>query len=74
MKKNNLYARIHYEPSEDSFQLQICSDADKEWGIVVSCQCKRDAEQHEAADTEFVHFSILKEIRRCIDLGYKFVN
>ena len=40
------------------------------WGLMVFAECHRCEEDAQDAEKNFIHFSILKELTRCIELGY----
>lgn len=65
MAKKNMMAKVHYNPETDSFELWL--NCDGEWGFSCSTKCRT-----VEGDTEpnFIHFTFLKEVLRCIKLGY----
>lgn len=71
MKKQNLMAKVKYNEQEDSFELWIRTNDEEEWGFSRSTKCR--AIDGEGA-TDFIHFSFLKEVLQCINLGYEVIS
>lgn len=74
MAKNNLKARIKYYEEynnfcKDGYALEIFTDG--EWSLSTFYPCKRSEGQTENCEAEFVHYTLLNEIKRCLELGYK---
>lgn len=69
MAKQKKLAKVHYNSDTDSFELWL--KRDDEWGFSCSTKC-RAAE----GDTEpnFIHFTFLKEVLKCIQLGYEVIE
>lgn len=65
MKKQNKMAKIHYNQDTDSFELWINTDG--EWGFCCSSKCQA---LEEGQETTHIHFTFLKEVLKCIKLGY----
>lgn len=59
---------VKYNPDGDKFELYIRSSENEEWGF--SCSTKCMAIEGET-ETNFIHFSFLKEVMKCIELGYE---
>ena len=66
-KKQKAMAKVHYNDQTDSFELWIRNNDKEEWGFCCSSQCR--ALEGET-DTTHIHFTFLKEILKCIKLGY----
>lgn len=68
MAKQKMQAKVQYNPEEDSFELWLRSSDKEEWGFSCSSKCRAIEGETE---TNFIHFSFLKEVLRCVDLGYE---
>lgn len=68
MAKQKKLAKVHYNSEEDSFELYIMTGNDTEWGFCCSSKCRVVEGDTEA---NFIHFSFLKEVMKCIKLGYE---
>ncbi len=64
------YCCVHYNESEDTFELLLRRKEEKEWGLVQSSKCRviRDGD-----DPTHIHFSMLTELVRTVSLGFKLV-
>ena len=67
-KKQKAQAMVKYNPDQDSFELYIRSNDNEEWGFCCSSQCRAIEGEKE---TNFIHFTFLKEVLKCINLGYE---
>ena len=67
-KKQKAQAMVKYNKTKDAFELYIRSGEKEEWGFCCSTQCKAIEGETE---TNFIHFSFLKEVLKCIKLGYE---
>ena len=65
MKKQNKMAKVYYNPYTDSFELWINTDG--KWGFCCSSKCQA---LKEGQETTHIHFGFLKEVLKCIKLGY----
>ena len=68
MAKQNKLARVHYNEREDAFELYIYDNESKEWGFSCSTKCRAIEGETEA---NFIHFTFLKEVMKCLKLGYE---
>lgn len=68
MAKQKKYAKVHYNENEDSFELYLKNGIDGEYGFVCSSKCQAIG---SSTETTHIHFSFLKEVLKCIDLGYE---
>ena len=74
MAKNRYHAQVVYHENYGTFgegyALEISSDGGKEWGLQTFFPC-----QHCEIDPEneknHIHYSIIPELSRVLDLGYK---
>lgn len=66
MAKRKMIAKVHYNEMEDSFELWLSTDGE-EWGFSCSSRCRAVEGDSEA---NFIHFSFLKKVMECINLGY----
>ena len=71
MAKQKAMAKVHYNEQEDSFELFIRSNDKEEWGFCRSTKCRALEGETEA---NFIHFSFLKEVMKCITLGYEVIE
>lgn len=69
MAKQKKLAKVHYNPETDSFELWIMTDG--EWGFSCSSKCRKVEGDTEA---NHIHFSFLKEVLKCIKLGYDVIE
>ena len=69
MAKQKKLAKVHYNPDEDSFELWLMIDG--EWGFSCSSQCRMVKGDTEA---NHIHFSFLREVLKCIQLGYDVIE
>ena len=67
MAKQKKQAMVKYNESNDSFELYIRCNEKAEWGFSRSTKCRSVEDEVE---TNFIHFSFLREVLRCIELGY----
>lgn len=61
-------AKVVYNEANDSFELWLRTSPDVDWGFSCSAKCytvKGDAEANH------IHFSFMKEVVRCAELGYE---
>lgn len=65
MKK---YAKVHYNEVTDSFELWLKNEADADWGFSRAAKC---VPAQKDPDTNYIHFSFMKEIVKCAELGYE---
>lgn len=74
MKKPKRYVRIKYDIDRDEYRLESSCDGEADWNLLVACTCV-PAIMDNGTKTEpnYVHFSILTELQRAVDLGYTFV-
>ena len=70
-KKQKPLAKVHYNPDEDSFELRIYDSHTDEWGFVCSTKCRAVKGDPE---TNHIHFTFLKEVLKCIRLGYDVIE
>ena len=70
MKKQKKTAMVRYNKHQDAFELYI-RDADGDWALCCSSKCR--AVEGETEKTH-IHFSFLKEVLRCIELGYDVIE
>ena len=68
---NRHQVRIRYDEKTDSFDLEISTDAGKTWGLSMSAKCRP---LHDNGTADFIHYSLIMELKRAIDLGYRMVN
>ena len=73
-KKNNLKARLKYYEEysshcKDGYALELNSDG--EWGLSHFWRCVRHSKQTENDEAEFIHFTVLTEVEKCLALGYE---
>jgi len=68
MAKQKKQAMVKYNESSDSFELYIRNNENAEWGFSCSAKCRSVEDEVE---TNFIHFSFLREILRCLELGYE---
>lgn len=64
------YCCIHYNEEEDSFELWIRRKDEKEWGFSRSSKCRV---VNDGDEPTHIHFSMLTELVRCVDLGFELV-
>ena len=68
MVKQKCMAKVQYNEREDSFELWIRTNEKEEWGFCRSAQCRAIGDETE---TNFINFTFLKEVLKCIKLGYE---
>lgn len=68
---NKMQVRIRYKDETDSFDMEISTDAGKTWGLSMSAKCRP---LNDRGPTDFIHYSLITELKHAIDLGYKMVN
>ena len=61
--------RLRYDTATDSFVYEILSDG--EWGMCMEAKCYRREGAEDWEDTDFVHYSILKQMARDAQLGVR---
>lgn len=61
-------AKVRYNAQEDSFELWLRNSEDEEWGFSRSAKCYTVEGDKEP---NHIHFSFLKEVLKCIVLGYE---
>lgn len=61
-------ARVIYNDTEDTFEVQFTSDG--EWVTETSYTCQPSARQTNG-NANFIHFSILRELAKLEHLGYE---
>ena len=67
-KKQKAQAMVKYNPDMDSFELYIRNSEKEEWGFCRYTQCRAiDGEM----ETNFIDYAFLKEVLKCINLGYE---
>lgn len=66
--KTKLKARVRYDEKDDCFVLELWDEDFKSWGFSRSSRCV--AAKGGNGETNFIHFSFMKEIVRCAELGY----
>lgn len=66
----NKQVTIKYDKKQDEFQLLIRQSEKEEWEYSLGCQCVKTLGQDEA---NFIHYSILNELKHCVLLGYEFI-
>lgn len=66
MAKRKMMAKVIYNKEEDSFELWI--NTGDGWGFSRSTKCRIVEGDTEA---NFIHYSFMKEILNCINLGYE---
>lgn len=71
MAKRKMMAKVQYNEQEDSFELWIRTSDKEEWGFSRSSKCRAIEGDTE---TNFIHFSFLKEVLKCIQLGYEVIG
>ena len=67
MAKQKKQAKVHYNPEEDAFELWLRSSDNEEWGFSRSSKCRAIEGETE---TNFIHFSFMKQVLECFNLGY----
>lgn len=67
-KKQKAQAMVHYNQNEDAYELYIRSNEHEEWGFSCSAKCRAIEGETE---TNFIHFSFLKELLDCIAWDYQ---
>ena len=68
MAKQKMMAKVHYNEQEDSFELYIRNNDKEDWGFCCSSTCRTVEGDTEA---NFIHFTFLKEVMKCLKLGYE---
>lgn len=66
--KTEKLARVRYDAKEDEFVLEIWDNEFQSWGLCRAARCV-DATNAPGV-TDFIHFSFMKEVVRCAELGY----
>lgn len=66
----NKQVTIKYDDKYDEFQLLIRKSEKEEWKFVRGYQCVNALGQNEP---NFIHYSILNELKDCFELGYEFI-
>lgn len=66
--------RLRYHKGDDRypegfFLEMFCPENGGSWGLMVFAECHRCAEDAPDAEKNFVHFSIMRELARCMELG-----
>ena len=61
-------AKIVYNEATDAFELWLRSDPDADWGFSIAAKCVPSKNDPE---TNYIHFSFMKEILKCAELGYE---
>ena len=74
MAKTNRYAQIKYNKDEDRYELWISSDGGKTYDFSYGSHCVNRKGDDEGDEPMFIYTRFIEEIRRCIYLGYKFVE
>ena len=68
MAKTEKQATVKYNEDTDSFELWLRNSPNEDWGLSSSAKCMSIEDEVE---TNFIHFSFLREVLNCITLGYK---
>ena len=73
-KKNNLKARLKYYEEyndfcKDGYALELNTDG--EWGLSHFWTCRQCLKQTEDDEPQFIHFTALTEVEKCLALGYE---
>lgn len=66
--KTEKLARVRYDESKDSFVLELWDNVSGEWDFSMSVRCVES--MNAPGSTEYIHFSFMKEIVKCVELGY----
>ena len=69
MAKQKKLAKVHYNPEADSFELWLMTDG--EWGFSCAGKCYKVEGDAEA---NHIHYTFLKEVLKCIRLGYDVIE
>lgn len=70
MKTNKNQCRIKYNQARDAFDLLISTDGGETWSESMSAKCfALDGDPV----TEFIHMSLIGELKKAVALGYQFV-
>ncbi len=64
-------ARLKYEAETDTYRLEIWDNEFKEWELDTACKCHASA-RNPTAEPAFVHYRIITELYRLIQMGYTF--
>ena len=68
MAKQKMQAKVQYNKQDDSFELWIRTSDKEEWGFSCSTTCRALEGETE---TNFINFTFLKEVMKCLKLGYE---
>ena len=64
--------RVRYDNKTDSYVCEISTDGGNSWEFSSSYKCRAIKEAPEA-EPEFIHFGVISQLHRAVDLGYRFV-
>ena len=70
MRDKNLAMRISYDEENDEYVLETY-DEEYGWGFCCSSKCVRREGAEQGEGTNFVHFTLIKEIMNALHLGYQ---
>ena len=74
MSKQKLYCRLVYEKNEvERYTLEISTDNCVSWGVCVSCVFVH-ALEYPQDENNYIHYAIVKELAKCIELGYNYIG
>lgn len=72
-----LMARVkYYEDTgdgKDGFAIEISTDKGETWGLDTCYFCHRREGAKESEEADYIHFSALKKLLQCINLGYEII-
>lgn len=68
MAKQKKQAMVKYNPVGDVYELYLRNGEKEEWGFSCSARCWAIEGETE---TNFIHYSFLIEVLKCIHLGYE---
>lgn len=71
--KNKKYVKVAYKKETDEFQVLISVDDGETWGLDTAYRCRLANVQKEGESPEYIHFSIINQLKHCVDLGYEFL-
>lgn len=74
MKKPQKMIRIRYHEGDEKFPEGFALEAlhDGSWSLMLFAPLHRCEEDEPNAEKNFIHFSIMRELANCLELGYSF--
>lgn len=70
MAKAKNLVRIRYDGEHDGYCMEISTDNGKSWGLSHAWRC---VPKNGETDTNYVHYSLVTELSKALDLGYQAV-